>query len=191
MSEGTTGDAGAPPASTGTPSGEGTPASGGTPPTAAPPVQPSDSTFTQADVERIVNERLTRERKKYADYGDLKEQASKTKSVEEQLQELRKQLTDREVADVEKNGRLALAQVKAQVIGAGFKAEDVSGLFDHIDPMSLLTDGEPDEKAVEKLAKSLTKVAGRATPDPDQGRRGGGDSSDMNTLIRRAAGVQI
>jgi hypothetical protein len=181
MSEGTTGGA---PAST----ESAPPKTEASPP--APPASPQgETTFTQADLERIVNERITRERKKYADYGDLKEQATKAKTVEDQLQELRKQITDRDVADVEKNGRLALAQVKAQVIGAGFKPEDVAGLFDHIDPMSLISDGEPDEKAIEKLAKSLTKVAGRATPDPDQGRRGGDGPVDMNTLIRRAAGV--
>ncbi|HEY9417875.1 MAG TPA: hypothetical protein VIQ30_24210 [Pseudonocardia sp.] len=120
---------------------------------------------------------------------DNADAASKAQTVEEQLESLRKAMADRDIADVEKNGRLALAQVKAQVVGAGFKSDDVAGLFDHIDPMSLLTDGEPDEKAVEKLARSLTKVAGRASVDPDQGRKGGNGPVDMNTLIRRAAGV--
>lgn len=191
MSEGTTGDAGAPPASTGTPSGEGNSASGGTPPAATPPAPPSDSTFTQADVERIVNERLARERKKYADYGDLKERASKAQTVEEQLEGLRKVMADRDIADVKRNERLALAQVRTQVASAGFKPDDVADLFAAIDPSFLLTDGEPDEKAIEKLARSITKAAGRASPDPDQGRKGGDGPVDMNTLIRRAAGVQI
>lgn len=186
MSEGTTSTETAPITETPPAGGSGEGAS-----TATPPAKPADPSFSQADVERIVAERLTRERKKFADYGELKEQATKTKTVEDQLAELRKQLTDRDVADVEKNGRLALTQVKAQVVGAGFKSEDVAGLFDHIDPMSLLTDGEPDDKAIEKLARSLTKVAGKASPDPDQGRRGAGGPVDMNTLIRRAAGVQI
>ena len=36
------------------------------------------ATFTQADIDRIVADRLTRERQKFADYDDLKEQGGQT-----------------------------------------------------------------------------------------------------------------
>jgi hypothetical protein len=43
-----------------------------------PPAKPEgDKTFTQADVDRIVAERLTREKGKYADYDELKAKAQK------------------------------------------------------------------------------------------------------------------
>ena len=48
-----------------------------------------DQTFTQADVDRIVRERIKRERERYADYDDLKVKAEGAKSVEQQLEELR------------------------------------------------------------------------------------------------------
>lgn len=122
---------------------------------------------------------------------DNADAASKAKTIEERLAAAEKALTDRDVADVERNARLALAQVRTQVANAGFKPDEVSGLFDALDPMRLLTDGEPDAKAIDQLAKSITKAAGRATPDRDQGRKGGDGPVDMNTLIRRAAGVPI
>lgn len=122
---------------------------------------------------------------------DNADAASKAQTVEEQLEGLRKVMADRDIADVKRNERLALTQVKAQVASAGLKPDDVAELLNALDPSVLLTDGEPDEKAIEKLARSITKSLGRASPDPDQGRKGGDGPADMNTLIRRAAGVQI
>lgn len=115
--------------------------------------------------------------------------ASKAKTVEEQLAELRKAMADRDVADVKRAGRLAMAQVMTSVAEAGLSREDVAPLLEGYDTARLLADGEPDEKAIAKLAASLKKVAGRTTPDRDQGRRGGDAPPDMNTIIRRAAGV--
>jgi len=122
---------------------------------------------------------------------DNADAASKAKTIEERLAAAEKALTDRDVADVERNARLALAQVRTQVANSGFKPDEVAGLFGALDPMRLLTDGEPDAKAIDQLAKDITRAAGRATFDRDQGRKGGDGPVDMNTLIRRAAGVQI
>jgi hypothetical protein len=115
--------------------------------------------------------------------------ASKAKSVEDQLDEMRKQIADRDVADVARNGRMAMTQVQAKLAEAGFSRADVSGLLELIDPVTLLSDGEPSDSAIDKLAKSLIKVAGKATPDRDQGRRGGSAPINMNQLIRRKAGI--
>lgn len=43
----------------------------------------TEKTFTQADVDKIVTERLTRERVKYSDYEDLKNKAAKLDEIEE------------------------------------------------------------------------------------------------------------
>ena len=46
-------------------------------PTSNPNPEPTtDQTFTQADLDRIVSERLQRERAKFADYDDLKAKAA-------------------------------------------------------------------------------------------------------------------
>lgn len=148
----------------------------------------ADASKAQADAEKW--QALSRKHENRA--KDNADAASKAKTVEEQLSELRKTMADRDVVDLQRNGRLAIAQAKTRLAEAGLSRDDMSGVFDLIDPTSLLVDGEPDDKAIDKLAKSLTKAAGRTTPDRDQGQgRGSGGPVDMNTLIRRAAGVPI
>lgn len=115
--------------------------------------------------------------------------ATESKTLQQQLDELRGQFSERDAADLERNGKLALSQVHTRLAESGITRADVAGLLELVDPQGLLADGQPDDKAVEKLASSLLKVAGRASPDPDQGKRGGSAPADMNTLIRRAAGV--
>ena len=44
--------------------------------------------ITQADVDRIVKERIARVEAKYADYGDLKKAAEGAKTVEQKLADL-------------------------------------------------------------------------------------------------------
>lgn len=50
-------------------------------------------TFTQADVDRIVQDRIARERERFADYDDLRARAEGAKTLEDR------------VADIEKNAR--------------------------------------------------------------------------------------
>lgn len=116
--------------------------------------------------------------------------AAKAKSVEDQIAELRTQLAERDVADVERNGRMAMTQVHAALAEAGIKKADSAEFLELVDPTTLLTDGQPDDKAITKLAGSVKKLAGRVTPDFDQGRKGGDAPLNMNDLIRRAAGVR-
>ena len=56
----------------------------------------TDQTFTQADVDRIVADRLKREREavkaKYADYDDLRAKAEGAKTAEERMAELEKEI---------------------------------------------------------------------------------------------------
>lgn len=47
-----------------------------------------EQSFTQADVDRIVRDRVKRERDKFADYDTLKAQAAGAKTVEQQLAEM-------------------------------------------------------------------------------------------------------
>jgi hypothetical protein len=62
--------------SAGTESEQGATTNGGTPPA-------GDKTFTQTDLERIVGERLARERGKFSDYGDLKAAAAELAKIKE------------------------------------------------------------------------------------------------------------
>jgi len=55
-----------------------------------------EHTFTQADVDRIVRERVKREREKFADYDDLRAKAEGAKTAEERLAELEKRYAEAE-----------------------------------------------------------------------------------------------
>jgi hypothetical protein len=52
----------------------------------------SEKTFTQADLDRVVADRLARERAKYADYDELKTAAQAAKGAESTLDKMQKQL---------------------------------------------------------------------------------------------------
>ena len=124
------------------------------------------------------------------------EAASKAQTLEEQVAELRKDMAERDTAYnerySERSARLAMSQVRTQLAEAGIKPADVTEILEGYDAKALLDDdGEPNDTAISKLAKSLAKVAGRVTPDQDQGRKGGTAPPNMNELIRRAAGMRI
>lgn len=57
-----------------------------------------EQTFTQADVDRIVRERVKREREKYADYDDLRAKADQARTVEERVADLERQLNEANTA---------------------------------------------------------------------------------------------
>lgn len=56
------------------------------------PAAADDKTLSQADVDRIVKERLARERQKYADYDDLKAKAEAADSSKTDLEKLTEQI---------------------------------------------------------------------------------------------------
>jgi hypothetical protein len=69
--------------------------------------QPAEKTLTQSEVDRIVAERVAREKQKFADYDDLKAAATRLKEIEnaskseqqkaqERIEELTKQLAERD-----------------------------------------------------------------------------------------------
>lgn len=122
---------------------------------------------------------------------ELGAQLRGSKSAADRLAELEQAVSTAEQERTSERAFGALIQVQLRLAEAGVKSEDVAGVLEQIDPSVLLKDGKPNDAAIEKLASSLIKVATRATPDRDQGRRGGTGPVDMNTLIRRAAGVQI
>src|SRR5688500_5147883 len=53
-------------------------------------------TFTQADVDRIVRERVQRERGKFADYDALKSKAGEATTLEERVAQIEKQARESE-----------------------------------------------------------------------------------------------
>lgn len=144
-----------------------------------------DKKFSQADLDRIVADRVGREKAKYADYGDLKKKAAAAMTDQEKL-----------VADAEARGkaaglsasgtRLAKAELKAAAAGR-VDADTLAGFVEYADLSKFLgEDGEPDEKAIDA---AITKLGGAKRTNFDGGARGrAATGNDMNQIIRRAAG---
>lgn len=111
-----------------------------TPPQADPTADPtppsgqqdpdSEKTFTQAELEKIVGERLARERSKYGDYDTLKAKASKFDEVEQANKTELEQARDREATAVAARDE-ALAHARDLMIRAALlQAATAAGAVD-------------------------------------------------------------
>lgn len=120
-------------------------------------------TFTQAELDQIVADRLTRERRKFGDYDDLKKRAAKLAEIE-----------DAQKSEVEKlNDQLASTQVELQefrVAETRRKAATEAGLDPEM--AEYITSADPDEALAQakKLADRL-KPPEPKTADFRQGSR--------------------
>ena len=86
--------------------------------------------FTQADIDRIVQERLNQERKKYADYKDLKAAAEKLKEIE-----------DANKTEVEKAAEAAKEwEAKYAALEAEKKASEIKAAVAGVNETALSTD---------------------------------------------------
>lgn len=143
--------------------------------------------FTQAELDRIVSDRVARERAKYADYGDLKKRAAAAMTEQERAVTEAEQ-RGRTAALANAGTRLARAEIRAAAAGRVDKGA-LDGFLEYADLAKFVgTDGEPDGKAIEA---AVVKIAGPARQtDFDGGARTTGDKPiDMNALIRRRAGL--
>lgn len=84
--------------------------------------QPSGETYDKATVERMIQDRLKREREKYSDYSDLKKKAQQWQEYEDaqrtELERLQKKAQEAEEARDK-----ALADAERSMIRAAFVAE--------------------------------------------------------------------
>lgn len=108
--------------------------------------------------------------------------ARKAQSLEQQLEEIRREQADRDLRDLARAQRTATTELRAALVGMGLSDADAREAIELIDADKLLKDGEPDEKAIEKVARSLGKVTGRATPDRDQGAGGQNGSTGPQSM---------
>lgn len=166
--------------------------------------QSESKAFTQADVDRIIRERLERERTRYADYEDLKKAAKKLKEIEEaQLSETQRLEKERDEAkaqaeaagaaaqarEAEINSRLIRAEVRVVAAELGFaNPEDAYHLAD-LAGVAVDDEGVVSgvKKALEKLSKEkayLLKTENRAPGTPP---RSGGRSTGQQTSSAEAA----
>jgi len=143
-----------------------------------------EKTFTQAELDRVVSDRLDRERKKYPDYNDLKTKASQFDELQEENQSEMEKLTGKvtSLADENKstkaeNLRLRVALSKGLT---GDKADladrlrgstqeeleaDADKLLSHLAPPEPKKEAEGEKKEEEKPPPSFDGGAREAAPE--------------------------
>lgn len=147
-----------------------------------------EKTFSQADIDRVVADRIARERAKYSDYADLKKKAKAAMSDQERAITEAEQ-RGRSVALQSAGSRLAKAELRAAAAGQ-VSPEALDGFLEYADLSRFVgEDGEPDSKAIAAAVKKLSGSAPSKTTNFDGGARSSADKpDDMNAQIRRLAG---
>jgi hypothetical protein len=129
-----------------------------------------DQLVPQADVDRIVRERVARERAKYSDYDDLKAKAEGSKTLEERLASLEGELT------------AAKASALRSDIAAkhGLSAEDRDLFLTGTDVDTLTAQAQ-------RLAsrESDRKKQGNFAPKEGQSPSSSGDSDDLRDFTKK------
>lgn len=139
-------------------------------------------TFTQADLDRIVGERLTREKAKFADYDDLKTKAAKADELEAanatESEKAVKAARDEAAAEERKRVAPLLVTAKFEAAAAGrIEDERLAGLLEDLDLGKYLDDkGQVDVEKVRKKVDAWapagqTRQQARRLPDLGQGNR--------------------
>jgi len=101
--------------------------------------QQSEKTFTQAQVDAIIAERLARQKAQFKDYDELKEGANKwQKFLDDQKSELQK--LNEQIADAQRERDEALQQAQDRLIRAAFVAEAAKAGVAHPEDVYALAD---------------------------------------------------
>lgn len=147
---------------------------------------------TQDELDRIVGDRLARERQKYADYEDLKKKAAEHDAAVEAAKSEAEKAVDAarkegETTATEKaNARIVRAEAKVAAAVAKFRDPEVAVKLLDLTGVTIGDDGAVDAAALKvKLDTLATEhpylvddgrpVTRTTQPDPSQGGGGGGD----------------
>lgn len=119
-------------------------------------------TLTQAEVDKIVAERVARERKKFADYDDLKKAAAKLRQIEDAQKSELEKAQERETA-------LQVELQKYRVAEIRRAAASAAGLDSELAEFITAVDEEEAKAQAEKLAERFK--ATKQSADFKQGPR--------------------
>ncbi|MCG7407699.1 scaffolding protein [Paenibacillus sp. ACRRX] len=142
-----------------------------------PPANPTpepDKTFTQAELDTIVSQRLERERKKYGDYDEIKSQLTELQTAEDERKKA--QMTELERIEAEKSealkkaqeaedaGKVKIESANKRLIRAEFTLEAknagieyVEAAFKLVDLAGVSVDDDGNVLGVKDAVKALTE----------------------------------
>ena len=135
-----------------------------------PPVTPEEAKFTQADLERIIGERLARQQEKtQKQIDDAKQEAERAKLEEanefKTLYEAEKAAREQERAQA--NAERLNAKKHSLLLEAGYPADKLADLLDFV----LGDDEEAVKASVEKLVRVAPPKAAPVDPSHSGGQR--------------------
>lgn len=157
-------------------------------------------TFTQAEIDRIVENRLARERAKYSDYDDIKSKADKYEELEAaqktELEKAQERAKAAEKAKTEAEQRAKQALTRAAVLAeAAGKVVDPDAAWRLIDSAAIEYDEDGTPSNVGDLVTTLLEERPYLAPDTagsgagktgarsaEQGSRGSGDTIGREDL---------
>ena len=146
--------------------------------------QPTEKTFTQADVDRIVQNRLKSAVK--AELKKLTGETPETPTVQELQQQLKDATTKAQTFERKEAVQSYLTDPKNKI---SVKAQDLTGVvelaagFIQYDEAGAITNLKEAVEKVKSLAPSL--FAGNPAPNINQGRTDSELPNDMNAFIRQ------
>ena len=144
---------------------------------------------SQDDLNRILNERLQRERAKYADYRDVKAKAAKLDEIEEKNKTEAQRLADR-IAVAEKAAAEARSDVLRYQIAAEFqltpRQSDALAHVSSEDGMRLLAEEFQQARADQTARDADRKKQGNHVPR--EGATSSTAESDESTTVRELFG---
>lgn len=171
--------------------GDGTDAATTDPATDSAPPADSGKTFTQADLDKQIQQRLDRERKRFADYDAVKAKAAKLDEIEKanatDLEKAVNAAKDETRAEITRGfgERLARGVMKAE-LATRMKPADADAILDDLNLAKFVSDdGSIDEDAI---AKTLARLSPKGAVDLGQGGRGDGPTLDQQINDAMKAG---
>ena len=146
-----------------------------------------EKTFTQADVDKLIQSRLDRERKKYPSEEEIT--AYRTWKDGQQTEQERQAKRDKELADSKSALTAAQAEIKQMkrdkyVLSKGLTGDDAE--FIAFKALKMVDDKTTFEQAVDKLTENRQKVKFDWTAPAGNGEKPNATNAAMNSLIRGA-----
>ena len=146
-----------------------------------------EKTFTQADVDKMIQTRLDRERRKYPSEEEIT--AYRTWKDSQQTEQERQAKRDKELAD--SKSALTAAQTELEqvmrdkyVLAKGLTGDDAE--FIAFKALKMVDDKTTFEQAVDKLTENRQKVKFDWTAPAGGGEKPKATNAAMNSLIRGA-----